>query len=113
MTSSAAASGTDVSVTDHPEKSRFEAYLDGQRMGKASYRLSNTSITFTHTEVDDAAEGKGVGSAIAQTALDSARERGLGVVPECKFIAHYISRHPEYLDLVDADSRHLVEAQSD
>jgi hypothetical protein len=111
MTSSSE-SGTDVSVVDHPEKSRFEAFLDGQRMGQANYRLSDTSITFTHTEVDDDAEGKGVGSAIAQTVLDSARERGLRVVPQCKFIAHYISTHPEYLDLVDEDERHLVEAQS-
>src|SRR5947209_8329506 len=101
MTSSAADAQTGVTVADHPENSRFEAFLDGQRMGKANYRLSDTVITFTHTEVDDAAEGKGVGSAIAQAALDSARERGLRVVPQCAFIAHYISRHSEYLDLVD------------
>jgi predicted GNAT family acetyltransferase len=112
MTSSAA-SETDVSVSDHPEKSRFEAFLDGERMGKANYRLSNTTITFTHTEVDDAAEGKGVGSAIARAALDAARERGLRVVPQCPFIARYISLHPDYLDLVDEDARHLVEAQRD
>jgi predicted GNAT family acetyltransferase len=112
MTSSAA-SETDVSVADHPEKSRFEAFLDGQRMGQANYRLTNTTITFTHTEVDDEAEGKGVGSTLAQAVLDSARERGLRVVPQCQFIAHYISRHPDYLDLVDEDARYLVEAQSD
>ena len=113
MTSSAASGTDEVSVTDHPEKSRFEAFLDGQRMGQANYRLTNTTITFTHTEVDDAAEGKGVGSAIARTVLDSARERGLRVVPQCQFIAHYISRHPDYLDLVDEDARYLVDAQSD
>lgn len=112
MTSSTT-SESDVSVTDRPEESRFEAFLDGQLMGKADYRLSGSTITFTHTEVDDAAEGKGVGSAIARTVLDSARDRGLRVVPQCQFIARYISRHQDYRDLVDDDAQHYVDAQAD
>jgi predicted GNAT family acetyltransferase len=111
--SSPAASGTEVSVADHPEKSRYEAFLDGQRVGLAAYSLSQGAITFTHTEVDDSAEGKGVGSSIASVALDSARDRGLRVVPQCAFIAGYIGRHSEYLDLVDESDRHLVTQNSD
>jgi uncharacterized protein len=116
MSTSAASSGSgshdDVQVSDHPEASRFEAVLDDQRVGLAAYELSGSTITFTHTEVDDAAEGKGVGSALAQVALDSARDRGLAVVPRCQFIARYISRHSEYLDLVEPDARSLVDRQA-
>jgi predicted GNAT family acetyltransferase len=115
MTSSASASSDtgagEVSVTDHPEKSRFEAFLNGERVGLAAYQLSTGQIIYTHTEVDDSAEGKGVGSAIASTVLDSARSRGLRVVPQCPFIARYISRHREYLDLVDEANQHLVDRQ--
>ncbi|HSP36136.1 MAG TPA: GNAT family N-acetyltransferase [Frankiaceae bacterium] len=107
--SSAASSGTEVTVADHPENSRFEAFIDGQRVGLADYRLSDGAITFTHTVVDAAGEGKGVGSTIASAALDAARDRGLRVVPECTFIARYISRHDEYLELVDESDRQLVE----
>lgn len=101
--------GTSVQVQDHPDRSRFEAVLGDQRVGLAAYTLGDGRITFTHTEVDDAAEGKGVGSALASTGLDAARERGLRVVPQCPFIARYISRHHEYLDLVDEADRRFVE----
>ena len=43
-------------------------------------------ITFTHTEVDDAYEGQGLGGTLARYALDDARARGLEVRPLCPFI---------------------------
>jgi predicted GNAT family acetyltransferase len=98
-----------VSVVDRPERHRFEAELSGSVAGYAEYTLEDSRIVFTHTKVDDEAEGNGVGSALASTALDAARERGLRVVPRCPFIARYISHHGEYLDLVDEEHRDLVE----
>nr|MDQ2879460.1 N-acetyltransferase [Pseudomonadota bacterium] len=32
--------------------------------------------------------------------LDSARDRGLKVVPQCPFVAAYIAKHPEYRGLL-------------
>ena len=87
-------------VRDDPERSWYEARVDGHRAGVAAYRLDDEVITFTHTVVEDAYEGRGVGSALARTALDDARARGLGVVPQCPFIAGWIERHPDYGDLV-------------
>lgn len=110
MTSNSNPSGSQVTVSDATEQSRFVAVVDDERVGYAEYRVDGPSIVFTHTVVDDAAEGKGVGSALASTGLDSARDRGLRVVPRCQFIAGYISRHPEYLDLVDEENRGLVDA---
>jgi predicted GNAT family acetyltransferase len=101
---------TTVTVTDAPERHRYEAQIDGEQLGVAEYELDGSRITFTHTIVEDAAEGKGVGSQLAKTALDAARERGLRVVPRCPFIGRYISRHEEYLDLVDEADRSLVSA---
>jgi predicted GNAT family acetyltransferase len=96
-------STTDVEVRNHPDRSRYEAHVDDAVAGFAAYRLRGepTSIVvFTHTEVDPAYEGKGVGSALARAALDDVRSRGLGVVAMCPFISAYIRRHPEYADLL-------------
>lgn len=102
-----------VEVADNPERSRFEASLDGSQVGFAEYGLDGGTIVFTHTEVDDSAEGKGVGSSLAKVALDDARNRGLRVVPRCRFIAKYISGHDEYLELVDEENRTLVTSAAD
>lgn len=92
---------TDVTVTDNPDESRYEAHLDGGLAGFAAYELGEDRIVFTHTEVDPAFEGKGVGSALARAALDHVRETGgLHVVPKCPFIKGWIDKHPAYRDLV-------------
>jgi len=84
------------------EESRYEGWVDGELAGLAAYRLDEPRIVFTHTEVEDAFEGKGIGSAITRFALDDVRERGeLRVVPQCPFVSSWIERHPGYQDLVD------------
>lgn len=90
----------DVLVADNPDQSRFEATLDGQLMAVAEYQRSKTRITFTHTIVAEAAEGKGVGGKLIKFALDRARADGLAVRPLCPFVQSYLRRHPEYGDLV-------------
>ncbi|RYF76463.1 MAG: N-acetyltransferase [Comamonadaceae bacterium] len=92
-------------IVDHPEQHRFEATLEGRLAGFAEYNLLTDAIMFTHTEVLGEFEGKGVGSALARHVLDEARARGLHVIPVCQFIAGYIRKHGEYLELVRADVR--------
>jgi predicted GNAT family acetyltransferase len=61
---------------------------------------------FTHTDIDDAFEGRGLGSTLVRAALDTARERGLAVRPDCPFVRAYVAKHPdEYLDLVPEELR--------
>ncbi len=90
----------EVTVHDAPEAHRYEAETGGAVAGFAAYRLSGGVITFTHTQVDAAYEGQGVGGALARGALDDARAKGLAVVPLCPFIKAWIERHPAYADLV-------------
>jgi predicted GNAT family acetyltransferase len=90
----------ELSVGDVPEATRYEARLGDEVAGFAEYTLDGDRIVFTHTEVDPAYEGEGVGSQLAQAALDDARARGLAVVPRCPFIRGWIARHPDYADLV-------------
>ena len=89
-----------MTVTDVPDRARFEIDVDGTPAGFAAYRLTRGKITFTHTEIDDGFAGQGVGGQLARGALDAARARGLRVVPRCPFIRGWIEKHPEYSDLV-------------
>ena len=90
-----------IDVRDNPADARFEITADGQAAGFAQYVRRGGRMLFVHTEIDPAYEGKGLGGALAKTALDAAREQGARVVPLCPFIATYIERHPDYADLVD------------
>jgi uncharacterized protein len=92
-------------VVEVAERNRFEIRIDGRRAGLAAFRLGPGEITFTHTEIDDAFAGQGLGGVLVRAALDSARDRGLVVLPDCPFVRSWIAKHRDYLDLVPADRR--------
>lgn len=91
---------SDVNVVMNEAERRFEVKLDGE-VAFAEYRLIDHGIILPHTVVPEAFEGKGVGSALARTALGYAREQGLKVIPLCPFIAAYLQKHPEWKDVVN------------
>jgi predicted GNAT family acetyltransferase len=88
-------------VRDVADAGRYEVTVDGELAGFAEYRDLDGARVFTHTEVFDAFEGKGVGSALAQGALDDVRASGRRLVALCPFVAGYLDRHDTYADLVD------------
>lgn len=90
----------EIRVQHVPERQRYEAVVGQDVLGVAEYEQHGEAVVLTHTVVEPAAEGKGVGSALARTALDAARADGLQVVPQCHFMATWIDRHPDYADLV-------------
>jgi predicted GNAT family acetyltransferase len=87
-------------VVHEPEHDRFAIYLGDTLAGLAAYRDEPGRRVFTHTEVDEAFSGRGLGGRVATFALDETRSEGLAVVPVCPFIAAYIEHHPAYRDLV-------------
>ncbi|QBI54014.1 GNAT family N-acetyltransferase [Streptomonospora litoralis] len=93
----------DIEVADAPERNRYEARTgDGAGVaGYVDYRMADGRAVLTHTEVDSAYEGQGVGGALVRGALDDVRDRGLSVDPVCPFVKGWIDRHPDYADLVD------------
>ena len=92
---------SEVFVVDDHDKHRFEGWVDGKLAGFAEYQQTEELIVFTHTEVDDAYEGQGVGSAIAAHALAAVRDAGTHkVLPLCPFVSGWIARHREFAPLV-------------
>ena len=90
----------DIRIQDEAAAGRYEARAGDELAGFAEYARGDGVVTFTHTVVDDAFEGQGVGGALARRALDDAREQGLRVEPRCSFIRGWIDKHPDYRDLV-------------
>ncbi len=96
-----------VEVRHAADQQRYEGYVDGALAGFAAYTLSDHMVAFTHTEVDGAHEGKGVGSAIARFALDDVRAGGeRKVLASCPFIRRWIERNTDYADLLYPQARH-------
>jgi len=93
-------------VSDNAERHRFELTVAGDVAGFAEYRDRGNRRAFTHTVVDDAYEGQGLGSTLVRFVLDDARTRGLAVLPFCPFVRSFIEHHPdEYVDLVPEAER--------
>lgn len=86
-------------VVDNRERHRFELEVEGA-IAFAAYRREDGVITFTHTIVPSALEGRGIGSRLVRGALEQVRAEGLKVVPECPFVKAYIEKHPEEQDLL-------------
>lgn len=86
-------------IRDNAERHRFEVVVDGH-LARADYVIEGDVITFTHTIVPPALEGRGIASRLIRHALSEARARGLRVVPQCPFVAAYIRKHPDWADLL-------------
>jgi predicted GNAT family acetyltransferase len=100
-------------VQRNDESRQYEARIDGELAGFAQFQLVDSLIVFPHTEVDPRFEGLGVGSALAQYALDDVRREGTRqVVPRCPFIKGWIVRHPEYDNLVYGAPHRSPEGES-
>ena len=87
-------------VSDNPAESRFELHVDGELVGIAEYRPAEDSVIIAHTEISEGHEGEGLGGVLVRAALEQIRASGKTVIPTCPFTAAYISRHPEFVEMV-------------
>lgn len=89
----------DTDVTDNRDRSRYELAAEGHT-AFAAYTIDGNVITFTHTVVPAALEGRGIASRLILHALTDVRDRGLRVIAQCPFVAAYIRKHPEWAELL-------------
>jgi uncharacterized protein len=87
------------SVIDAENRHRFELTVDGELVGYLQYRRHEGVIDLIHTQVLPEYEGKGYAAVLARSVLDGCRADGLKIIPTCPYIAHFLTRHPEYDDL--------------
>lgn len=86
-------------VSDNSACRRYELDV-GDALAFIDYLRDGRTVIMTHAEVPVVLRGGGIGSALVAGALALVRERGEKVVPRCPFVAQYMRRHPETLDLL-------------
>jgi len=91
-----------VAIENNEKAHRFEArFPDGVAYLKYHYDHEGR-LSLDHTEVPPSEQHHGVAAGLAKAAFDSARERGLVVVPVCPYVLAYLKVHPELDSLVGA-----------
>ena len=78
---------------------RFEIERNGD-VAYLEYTLAGNILELAHTEVPVKLRHMGLASSLAETALHWAREHNLKVDVVCPTVQQYISKHPEYSDLI-------------
>ena len=84
------------------EKGRGGFYImNGEKqLGEMEVSVSGNNLVVYHTEVDPAAEGKGLAKQLLASMVDYARKNDLKVIPLCPYVHAQFKRHPdEYADV--------------
>ncbi|HNT23674.1 MAG TPA: GNAT family N-acetyltransferase [Anaerolineales bacterium] len=87
-------------IQHNPTASRFEVQVS-DHVAVLEYQMNGHNMVITHTLVPEALEGQGIGSRLARTGLEYAKEHSYHVVALCSFVDSYIRRHPEYQSLIN------------
>ena len=80
-------------VRHDPDRSRFEAVVDGTT-AYLSYERSEGTVVMTHTVVPPRIGGRGVAGELTRTAVEWAREQGLAVDPQCSYVRSWLAKQP-------------------
>ncbi len=92
--------GAETRVIRNDDRRRYEVWKGDELAGFSAYRevdRDGESLTvFTHTEIDPAFEGEGMGSRLVRDALGDVVRRGRLIVPLCPFVAKRIRATSEY-----------------
>ncbi|NLG56297.1 MAG: N-acetyltransferase [Rhodococcus sp.] len=112
-------------VRDDPDHERFDLWLGDELVGILGYCASTNGtgdcgcetgdaaqptgsgdsprgveLSLMHTVVKEEFGGRGFAAALVSRALDEIRDRGLRVRPICTYVQLFLSRYPQYDDLV-------------
>jgi predicted GNAT family acetyltransferase len=88
----------ELEITHNPAESRFETWIEG-KLSKLDYMENGGTIVMMHVGVNPEHRGQGVAGKLTEVALEYAREKSLRVIPTCPYIAAYIRRNPQYVEL--------------
>lgn len=88
-------------IINNPAENRFEVWVNGQ-LAKLDYKEEGDTILMTHVGVPPEFRGHGLAAVITKAGLEYARAKSLRVIPMCTYVAAYIRRNPQYLELTKA-----------
>jgi uncharacterized protein len=88
-----------IAIRDNPDASRYELDVNGEIVF-ALYRRVDSVVQIRHVEAPPALRGKGAAGRLMQGIVDNARASGTKLMPLCSYARAWMSRHPEYRDLL-------------
>ncbi len=90
---------TTARVTDNPESSRYELWVDDELISIADYRLDGDVLAVPHVETRPDRREMGNSDRLMHGMLTDLRARGLRIRPICPHAAAYLRNHPDQADL--------------
>ena len=87
-------------LRDNPTMRRLEMVEDGQTVF-ADYRRDGRRLVVDHVEAPQVLRGTGAAGRFMAALAGYARAQGLTIVPLCGYAAAWLSRSPEFRDLID------------
>jgi predicted GNAT family acetyltransferase len=89
-----------LTFVDDKDHNRYDLFVDDERVGEIDYRVLDGAIHLTHTVVFPERREHGLAGEFVQQVLDSLRGGDLRLVADCPYVAHWLTSHPEYHDLL-------------
>jgi predicted GNAT family acetyltransferase len=86
---------------DNTKSGSFFIEENGNRIAELAYTWRGSDvISIDHTEVDESAEGRGLGSSLVEHVVSFARETGIKVILYCPFAKTVFDRHKNFHDVL-------------
>ena len=82
----------DVDVVHVPDRSRFEAQVEGQT-AYLTYEVDGGTVAMTHTIVPYPIEGRGIAGQLTRSAVEWARAQSLEIDPQCSYVRSWLQKH--------------------
>jgi predicted GNAT family acetyltransferase len=79
----------ELTIYNNAAESRIEAACDGG-IAHLDYRIEGERMIVLYVEVPPSQRGYGIGGALAEAALQMAKEHNWTVIPVCSFMASYM-----------------------
>ena len=94
-----------MALKDVSAEQRFEqGFVDGEgqeRLVFADYAVRGNTRVLLHVEADPALRGSGAAGKFMQALSEHAQAEGLKLSPHCGYARTWLSRHPQYRDVVE------------
>ncbi|MGO2052655.1 GNAT family N-acetyltransferase [Glutamicibacter sp. 287] len=81
-------------------RGRYSLWHGSTFIGFIGYHREEQLVTLQHTIVNEEFGRRGYARALVTMVLDELRAEGAKIVPECSYVQDYLSRYPEYHDML-------------
>lgn len=77
-----------------PGDNQFTISLGERQVGLVDFHDRDGVRVFTHTEIDPAVGGRGLGTQLVAEAIAATRAAGLAIESHCSMVTQYVAKHP-------------------